>query len=87
MIPLVTKAVIDGPIATSDQRGLVALGLLAIGLGVLEAVLMFLRRWIVTEGTIGVETSIRTRPVRQAAAAADVASTASGSPASCCPGS
>ena len=59
VIPLVTRAVIDGPIASSDRAGLVALGLLALGLGVLEAVLMFFRRWIVTKGTIGVETQIR----------------------------
>ncbi len=59
VIPLVTRAVIDGPIANSDARGLMAFGLLAIGLGVLEAGLMFLRRWIVVRGTIGVETAIR----------------------------
>ena len=34
LIPLVTKAVIDGPIADSNARGLLALGLFAIGLGV-----------------------------------------------------
>ena len=59
VIPLVTKAVIDGPIANSDRAGLLALGLLALGLGVLEAVLMFVRRRIVIRGTIGVETEIR----------------------------
>jgi ATP-binding cassette, subfamily B, bacterial len=59
VIPLVTKAVIDGPIRTSDRSGLVLLGLLALGLGVLEAGLMFLRRWVVVRGTIGVETQIR----------------------------
>jgi ATP-binding cassette subfamily B protein len=59
VIPLVTKAVIDGPIAHSDARGLLTLGLFAIGLGVVEAFLMFLRRWIVSKGTNGVETSIR----------------------------
>ena len=58
-IPLVTKAVIDGPIADSDAKGLLALGLFAMGLGVMEALLMFLRRWIVSKGTNGVETSIR----------------------------
>jgi ATP-binding cassette, subfamily B, bacterial len=59
VIPLVTKAVIDGPIASSDRAGLLALGLLALGLGVLEAVLMFVRRRIVIRGTIGIETQIR----------------------------
>ena len=59
VIPLVTKAVIDGPIADSDSRGLLTLGLFAVALGVVEAVLMFLRRWIVSKGTNGVETGIR----------------------------
>ena len=60
VVPLVTKAVIDGPIASSDQVGLYALGLLAITLGVVEAGLMFLRRWIVARATNGVEFAIRT---------------------------
>ncbi|HWJ53088.1 MAG TPA: ABC transporter ATP-binding protein, partial [Propionibacteriaceae bacterium] len=34
VVPLVTKAVIDGPIAVSDRRGLYALGAAAITLGV-----------------------------------------------------
>ncbi|HEU4547892.1 MAG TPA: ABC transporter transmembrane domain-containing protein, partial [Microlunatus sp.] len=59
VIPLVTKAVIDGPIANSNPKGLLVLGLFAIGLGVVEALLMFLRRWIVSKGTNGVETGIR----------------------------
>lgn len=54
-----TKAVIDGPIADGDTRGLLALGLFATGLGVIEALLMFVRRWIVSKGTNGVETAIR----------------------------
>ena len=60
VVPLVTKAVIDGPIADADHRGLYALGLFATTLGVLEAFLIFLRRWIVTRGTVGTETAIRT---------------------------
>jgi ATP-binding cassette subfamily B protein len=60
VVPLVTKAVIDGPIADSDQVGLYALGLLAITLGVVEAGLMFLRRWVVARATNGVEFAIRT---------------------------
>ncbi len=59
VIPLVTKAVIDGPIANSNPRGLLALGLFATALGIVEAFLMFLRRWIVSKGTNGVETGIR----------------------------
>ncbi|MFL6025420.1 MAG: ABC transporter ATP-binding protein [Friedmanniella sp.] len=60
VVPLVTKAVIDGPIADSDQVGLYALGLLAITFGVIEAALTFLRRWVVARATNGVEFAIRT---------------------------
>ncbi len=60
VVPLVTKAVIDGPIAGSDRIGLYALGLLALTLGVVEAVLTFLRRWVVSRATNGVEFAIRT---------------------------
>lgn len=59
VVPLVTRAVIDGPVADSDQVGLWTLGLFAAGLGVLEALLTFLRRWIVAVGTVGSETGIR----------------------------
>ena len=60
VVPLATKAVIDGPIANSEHRGLYALGLFATALGAIEAILMFLRRWVVTRATLGTETSIRT---------------------------
>lgn len=60
VVPLVTKAVIDGPIAHSDHVGLYALGLLAVTLGIVEAGLMFLRRWVVARATNGVEFAIRT---------------------------
>ena len=60
VVPLVTKAVIDGPIASSDRIGLYALGLLALTLGVMEAGLMFLRRWVVSRATNGVEFAVRT---------------------------
>ena len=60
VVPLVTKAVVDGPLASSDRVGLYALGLLALGLGIVEAVLMFVRRWVVSRATNGVEFAIRT---------------------------
>ncbi len=59
VVPLVTRAVIDGPIADSDRQGVYALGLLAIALGVVEAILMFGRRWIVSKATLGTEYDIR----------------------------
>jgi ATP-binding cassette subfamily B protein len=58
-IPLMTKAVIDGPVRHQDQRGLWVLGLAAIGIGVTEAVLWFLRRWLISRATMGVEADIR----------------------------
>jgi ATP-binding cassette subfamily B protein len=58
-IPLVTKAVIDGPIADGDLDPVLPLGLLALGLGVLEAVLVFWRRWIQSNAVLGLETQVR----------------------------
>ena len=59
LVPLVTRRVVDGPVAQSDKAGLYALGAVAIGVGVVEALLMFIRRWIVSKATLGVETDIR----------------------------
>jgi ATP-binding cassette subfamily B protein len=58
-IPLVTKAMIDGPIADHEMGPLLPLGLLALGLGVLEAVLIFWRRWVQSNAVLGLETEVR----------------------------
>lgn len=58
-IPLMTKAVIDGPVRHQDQQGLWVLGAAALGVGVSEAVLWFIRRWLIARGTMGVEADIR----------------------------
>ncbi len=58
-IPLVTKAIIDGPITQGDLDALLPLGLLALGLGVLEAVLIWVRRWVQSNAVLGLETEIR----------------------------
>jgi ATP-binding cassette subfamily B protein len=58
-IPLMTKAVIDGPVRHQDQRGLWTLGAAAMAVGVSEAVLWFIRRWLVARATMGVEADIR----------------------------
>ena len=58
-IPLVTKALIDGPIAQRELGTLVPLGLLALALGILEAVLIFLRRWVQSNAVLGMETTMR----------------------------
>ena len=58
-IPLMTKAVIDGPVRHQDARGLWVLGSAALGVGITEAVLWFIRRWLVARATMGVEADIR----------------------------
>ena len=54
-----TKAVIDGPVRHQDQRGLWILGVAAVAVGISEAVLWFIRRWLVARATMGVEADIR----------------------------
>ena len=49
LIPLVIKALIDGPITHHDASGILPLGLLVLGLGVLEAFLIWWRRWVQNE--------------------------------------
>jgi ATP-binding cassette subfamily B protein len=58
-IPLVTKALIDGPITNHEISGVVPLGLLALALGVLEAVLIFWRRWVQSNAVLQIETTMR----------------------------
>ena len=58
-IPLMTKAVIDGPVRHQDQQGLWVLGAAAMAVGVAEAVFWFIRRWLVARATMGVEADIR----------------------------
>ena len=58
-IPLMTKAVIDGPVRHQDQHGLWVLGTAATAVGISEAVLWFIRRWLVSRATMGVEADIR----------------------------
>ncbi|MEU7897802.1 ABC transporter ATP-binding protein [Nonomuraea sp. NPDC049152] len=53
--PLVGKEVIDAR-QTAD---LLPLGLLAVGVGVAEALMIFLRRWVQTKPVLGLETEIR----------------------------
>ena len=58
-IPLLIKAVIDGPIEQGNTRALLPLGLAAIALGVLEAALNLYRRWIQASAVTGMERSMR----------------------------
>ncbi|HVQ19357.1 MAG TPA: ABC transporter transmembrane domain-containing protein, partial [Actinomycetes bacterium] len=59
VIPLVTRSVVDGPIADGDKAGLIPLGILALTLGVIEAGLAFIRRWVQSYAALGIETTIR----------------------------
>jgi ATP-binding cassette, subfamily B, bacterial len=58
-IPLLTKAVIDGAIEHDYKRLLIPLALAAIGLGVAEALLNFIRRWIQAGAVAAMEKTIR----------------------------
>jgi ATP-binding cassette subfamily B protein len=58
-IPLVTKALIDGPITDGELGAVLPLGLLALGLGVLEAVLIWWRRWVQSSAVLSIETAMR----------------------------
>jgi ATP-binding cassette subfamily B protein len=58
-IPLVIQRVVDGPIAHQDRDGLLRLGGLALLLGLAEAVLIFIRRWVQSSLAVGMEATIR----------------------------
>ena len=58
-VPLLTRAVIDGPVRERDAHGLWTLGLAATAVLISEAVLWFIRRWLVARATMGVEADIR----------------------------
>jgi ATP-binding cassette subfamily B protein len=57
--PLVTQAVVDGPIARGDRAGLVPLLALALGFGIAEAALFFLRRWAMNISSLQIERDLR----------------------------
>ena len=59
-IPLVTRAIVDGPIARGELGGLPWLVLGVLGLGAGEAVLMLLRRFLVARPSTGIEAAMRT---------------------------
>ncbi|MFI9590273.1 ABC transporter ATP-binding protein [Nonomuraea sp. NPDC052265] len=58
-LPLISEKVIDGPVTRGDSDGLLPLGLIALGVGVVEAGLIFLRRWTQVKPVLGLETAIR----------------------------
>jgi ATP-binding cassette subfamily B protein len=59
LIPLLTKSVIDGAITHGDRELLLVLGLAATALGVTEAMLNLLRRWVQARAVTGMELAMR----------------------------
>ena len=59
VIPLLTKALIDGALATGDRSLLLPIGLAATGLGVTQAALNFTRRWVQASAVTGMEQAMR----------------------------
>ena len=58
-IPLVIRAIIDGPVTERDLGALWSLAGLALLLGVTEAVLVWVRRWVQSSAVLGLETTMR----------------------------
>ncbi len=59
MVPIVIGRVVDGPIRHRDPGGVWLLSLLALALGVAEAVLFFARRYAMASAATSLETDIR----------------------------
>ncbi|MEV2238491.1 ABC transporter ATP-binding protein [Micromonospora sp. NPDC049891] len=59
-VPLVAQQVVDGPVARRDLTGLFLLAGLALLLGLAEALLIFIRRWVQSSSSVAMEAAIRT---------------------------
>lgn len=59
LIPLVTKAVVDGPVAHHRRAGVYALAALALLFGLVESGMACLRRFMLTNASLGLETTLR----------------------------
>jgi len=59
IIPLLVKAIIDGPIGHGDRAALLPLGLAAAGFGLAQAALNLCRRWLQASAVTGMERSMR----------------------------
>jgi ATP-binding cassette subfamily B protein len=59
VIPLLTKAMIDGAIRHHERALLLPIGAAAIGLGAAQAALNFVRRWVSARAVTGVEQALR----------------------------
>jgi ATP-binding cassette subfamily B protein len=59
VVPLVVQGVVDGPVRHHQAGGLLALGALALLLGLVEAGLIFIRRWTQSTSALGMEATQR----------------------------
>jgi ATP-binding cassette subfamily B protein len=59
VVPLVVARVVDGPVRHHQPRGLLWLGGLALLLGLVEAVLIFIRRWTQSRVALDMEYEMR----------------------------
>lgn len=59
LVPLVVQRVVDGPVRRGDPDGLLLLGGLALLLGLIEALSIFIRRWVQSSTALGMEATIR----------------------------
>jgi ATP-binding cassette subfamily B protein len=60
LIPQVLRSLVDGPLSDGDASAVWGLGALVLGLGVLEATMIALRRWFVLVPGTNVELRMRT---------------------------
>jgi ATP-binding cassette, subfamily B, bacterial len=59
LVPLVVQGVVDGPVRHRHSAGLIELGALALLLGLIEALLIFIRRWSQSSTALGMEYAMR----------------------------
>src|SRR3954466_8490683 len=59
IVPLVTEAIVDGPLTRGDREGLGPLLALALVFGIAEALLFFLRRWSMGKSSLRLERDLR----------------------------
>lgn len=58
-VPLVTRAIIDGPVTRRELSLLVPLALLALGLSISEVILVWMRRWAQSRTVSDLEATLR----------------------------
>ncbi|MFI5693597.1 ABC transporter ATP-binding protein [Kribbella sp. NPDC051586] len=58
-VPLVTRAIIDGPVTRRELSALVPLALLALGLSISEVILVWMRRWAQSRAVSDLEATLR----------------------------